>query len=79
MYTEQITEISRGICMVNEQPWSAQWATWTTGSLDFSQESYTLSLGTLQTYIYSWYPLTTLDTANTCTILALHMITKCGF
>jgi len=27
-------------------------------------------------YTYSWYPLTTLDTANACTTLGPHVMTK---
>ena len=36
------------------------------GSL--SQDSSVLSMGVLQTSLYSWYPLTILNIVNTCTI-----------
>ena len=40
------------------------------------QESYAPSLGTFQTILYLWYLLTTIDTTNTSTILASHMMIK---
>ena len=70
--------------MPKDQPWSAHWATWTPFNYRIayvslgllSQKSYAPSLGTLQTSLYSWYLFTTLDTANTRTILALHAMIK---
>ena len=43
-----------------------------------SQESYALLLGAFETSLYSWYPLTTLDTANARTICD-DKINDCGF
>ena len=42
------------------------------GSL--SQENYGPSWRAFQTSLYSWCPFTTLDTANACTILVLHVM-----
>ena len=41
-----------------------------------SQESSVPSMGALQTFLYSWYPLTTLNIVNTCTIFVVHVMMK---
>ena len=41
-----------------------------------SQENYAPSLGALQTSLYLWYPLATLDNANMRTVLVPHMMIK---
>ena len=49
------------------------------GSL--SQESSVPSMGALQTSLYSWYPLTTLNTVNSCIIfhgIRDNKINNCG-
>ena len=87
MNTEQKAEISRGTCMAKGQPLSAHHLdsvqslpqpTYVFLGLpsSLSQEGYALSLRALQTLLYLWYSLTTLDTANMCTILAPHVMIK---
>ena len=74
MNIEQIAEISRGTWPTVSSPLGLSSITTTAdvslglpGSL--SQGSFAPSMGALQTSLYSWYPHTTLDTANACTIL----------
>ena len=87
MNTEQKAEISQGTCMAKGQPLSTHYLdsiqslpqpTYVFLGLpsSLSQEGYALSLGAFQTSLYLWYPLTTLDTANTCTILVPHVMIK---
>ena len=45
-------------------------------SVLLSQKCYALSLGAFQTSLYMWYSLTTLETTNARTALALHMMIK---
>ena len=87
MNTEQIAKISWGTCVAKvslgqlTRPLGLCLITVTTYvSLrlpdSLSQENYALSLGALQTSLYLWYPLATLDNANMHTILVLHMVIK---
>ena len=39
-----------------------------------SQDSSVPSMGGLQTSLYLWYPLTTLDIVNACTIFVVHVM-----
>ena len=40
------------------------------------QKCYALSLEAFKPFLYTWCPLTTLDTANACTILMPHVMIK---
>ena len=79
MNIKQIAENSRGTWpTVSYAPLELGSITATTdvslrlpGSL--SKESFVPSMGALQTSLYSWYPLTTLDTVNACTIF-VHVV-----
>ena len=76
-------------CMAKGQPWSTHHLdsirsphlciTWISYPILFRNKfSYVplISLGAFQASLYSWYPLTTLHTANVHTILALYMMIK---
>ena len=83
---EQIAKsVREHVCMAKGQPQSAHHldsvqsllqSMYLSDYLVFFHKKVMLSLGAFQTFLYSWYPLTKLNTENMHTILVLHMMIK---